>query len=116
MADVDRTKREIAAFLGVDADSFSRPGRQKLNPSFLPRYRRLYARATRLANWLRERDSYHIIHWGKRMGIKRWISQGTQEIAFAPMHDETKRRLVKCYEQDIAFLKRLLSIDLRCWR
>lgn len=113
--DIEKTRREIANFLGIDPGAFPESsGKNVVNKGFTPRYRNVYAMVAR-AQWLTRSNQVHWPgHLAKKMGIKRLISMSGEKSE--PMSDETRQWLLAYFDQEISELETVLQTDLSHWR
>lgn len=114
VADVSETKDALARFLGIDADRFPPTiGTKRVNKSYIPKARALYAIAKETARKLHRWDLDWVVNLAKRFGVKQLFGE---KGSLPPMKEETRIHLEKVYEDEIRELELLLQINLDCWR
>ncbi|MGW8181875.1 MAG: sulfotransferase domain-containing protein, partial [bacterium] len=112
--DVDRTKRQLADFLGIAAEKFpTAAGLGKVNPSSVPRSQFLYALAARIGRLLREWDLEPLVDAVMRSAVPHLLAKGK---SLPPLDREVRVRLSQLYQEEFAELERCMGIDLSCWR
>jgi len=113
--DKNETKDQLAQFLGVDPRLFPETSvERKVNRSYMPKLRLIYALATRTARYLREKDLYRIINLAKALGVREVFGEDRRSIP--PMKEETRRYLESLYSEEITELESLIRVDLSCWK
>jgi hypothetical protein len=113
VADVSKTKGTLARFLGVAADRFPpTAGAKRVNRSYIPKARFVYALSVKVARNLQERDLDWVVNLVRRLGIERLFGEGDP---LPPMKEETRKYLREIYRNEIRELESLLQIDLACW-
>lgn len=115
VTEVQETKHKLSHCLGVSVNKFPIDvGTERVNKSFIPRFRSIYALATSVARELRSHDLDWIIAWAKKSGVKRiFASQGARPPA---MGEKARKYLGDVYKDEIDNLESLLQIDLECWK
>lgn len=118
---VARTRKTMADFLGVDADLFpADAGEQKLNVSFVPRFRKAFAAAQFVVRTLRKWEMGGVLEVMHRMGggpvLKRLFGRLDKEEAMPAMKPETRARLAQRYAPDIDELEALTGMDFSHWK
>lgn len=113
---VERTKIQLADFLGVESTLFPvQAGHKRVNQRYSPRFKRLYVKAITFSRHLRHGDHYRTINFAKRIGVKRLFEQkGTTPVP--PMKLKTRQRLVELFEPDVVVLEELLGRPMTYWR
>lgn len=75
---LDKTKHEVAEFLGIDAALFPvEAGTQVVNEGFLPKRRRLYSMAVTAGKWLADRGLYGVRNQLKKSFIHRFLRRSS---------------------------------------
>jgi len=115
VVDVHKTMEALANFLGIAVARFPpNVGFERINPSYIPKWRSLYALATNVAHVLRNKYELDwVVNLAKRLGIKQVFGQSG---SVPPMKEQTKKFLRGIYEKEIEKLEAILEIDLRCWK
>jgi len=114
VTDVNYAKYTLANFLNVDVARFpSDVGKEKVNRGYIPRFPALYSKAVYIAARLRQKDSYWLINFLKKFGIKRLFER---EATLPPMREETRVRLQEIYANSIKELEEFLGESLECWK
>ena len=120
-----KTCRELAEFLSVDADQFdldngggrktllSGPNWSAVNKSSVPRFPRTYRFGRMLARNLRKHDQDWIVNAAMHLGLRHFFREGTP---FPPVDAAVHRDLMQRYADDIHELESLLDVDLGFWR
>jgi hypothetical protein len=110
------TKRALARFLDIDDGRFpAEAGERRVNQSYVPRARALYAFMSRVA----ERDIRRrwnldwMVNWAKRFGVERLFGDAGP---LPPMKQETRQHLTAIYRDEVQELERLLQIGLDAWK
>jgi sulfotransferase family protein len=117
IGDPEGTKRWLAQRLGVDPAVFpAQAAHGASNVSFLPRHRRVYAAATRQAQFLRRHDLDWTIEWGRRLGLKRFLSKQSKQTGRTAIRPELYQRLWSEFEPEIDALETMCGLDLGRWR
>ena len=119
--DIPATRKTIADFLEIDADLFpDEAGEEKLNASFVPRFRRAFAAAQSVMRTLRKWEMGGVLNWVHRTGIgpaaKRLFGERDKEKSLSPIEPETRARLAERYASDIEALEALTGTDFSHWK
>jgi hypothetical protein len=114
VTDVSEAKKTLAGFLGVSLDRFpDRITTQKVNRSYIPRFRSGYALAARSAWFLRGLSLDRFVGVAKRLGVKRLFGEGDPK---PPMEADTRKCLRELYRDEVNELEQLMQIDLKYWK
>jgi hypothetical protein len=102
----------LCGFIGIP--SFLLPGRAKVNEKPRAATHPSVTRAGQyVANALRARRLYWPINCAKRLGFKRLLVAGGEELA--PVSPATEASLRERFRREILELQDLTAIDLTCW-
>lgn len=121
VSDHHATARSLGTFLDIDPDGFDLERmKQAVNPSYLPRFPRLYASAIRLRRFLVGRD----LGWAPVIAGRIGLIQAARRVfrfrgprsELPEIEEATRRRLTSLYSGEIRDLEALLGRDLSVWR
>jgi len=109
------TLETIGKFLGVNPSLFDiEKASQKLNASFLPRFKRGYHVAFKFKQLLRSNNMDVIVNFGKRLGAEHVF--GRESKKFPTIDEITHNKLYVRFESDIHLFEELSGYELYEWR
>ena len=106
---------ELAAFLDVDENGFKiHQAQQRVNPSYIPPFHKIYICGSRLNSFFRRRRIFRlsnfIVFCGKHF---KYLKPKTREEI--TVKEETQRKLREFYKKDILELEEILGRELKEW-
>jgi hypothetical protein len=104
----------VCAFLGVPPVEVTREVSYRVNEASAPRFPWLAAAAARAVTALRGRRFHALVEAGKKLGLKRVYSGGTQPLPALP--DAERARLSALYAPHVGYVEGLLGRPLPAWR
>ena len=108
----ETVRRDLAGFLGISEDAFP-AAIDRVNASSMPKYPRIANLAVRTGRRLRRRHLESIVDLGGRLGVRRFMTSGTQ----VPRLDtDLRSELGRRYVDEFDALEGMLGIDLSCWK
>jgi len=108
----ETVRRDLAGFLGIPEGGFP-AATERVNASTMPKYPRIANLAVRTGRRLRRRHLESIVDLGGRLGVRRFMTSGTQ----VPRLDTDLRSdLGRRYVDEFDALEEMLGIDLSCWK
>ena len=115
-ADTAYTKATLSQLLGVDPARFPpEAGEKRVNEKHVPKLRKPYDLARRVAKVLRDQNLDAVVNWGHQLGAGKLF--GTQVPDFpAPPSDDYMRWLAESFLPDVDELEALTQRDLTIWR
>jgi len=115
VAEVEKTKKTLAAFLGVDASRFpDQAGLARSNAGVAPAHGRVYRAAHGVASQLRSYDLDWVVNLGHKLGLKRsMVGTGRRSVPLSP---EDSDWLTEHYTPEFDALESRLGVDVSTWR
>ncbi len=108
----ETVRRYLAGFLGISEGAFP-AAIDRVNASSMPKYPRIANLAVRTGRRLRRRHLESIVDLGGRLGVRRFMTSGTQ----VPRLDtDLRSELGQRYVDEFDALEGMLGIDLSCWK
>ena len=105
-------KRLLAEHLGIDPGAFPVLS-DRVNQSFVPKHRRLFALAKRAVHVLNRSDNEWLVRFLKNMGVKRLLSRGER---LEPIDPSDFLSLLQDYKEEIAGVEGFLGRPVPLWR
>jgi hypothetical protein len=108
----ETVRGDLAGFLGIPEGGFP-AATERVNASTMPKHPRIANVAVRTGRRLRKRHLESIVDLGGRLGVRRFMTSGTQVPRLdADLRTELSRR----YLDEFDALEEMLGIDLSCWK
>lgn len=115
VSDVDQTEQTLGKFLDVDPERFpAAAGRDRPNPSYAPRFRRIHSLARLTASTLHRADLSWVVDVGKRAGLQRIVARRDRRVG-PTLSVEDRRRLRALYRDDLVEFGEMTGQDLSPW-
>ncbi|NNE43483.1 MAG: sulfotransferase [Gemmatimonadetes bacterium] len=113
MADPAAALDRMAALLDLDPEPFRQaPTSERVNGAYRPRYRKLYAAAHRVGDFLHENDLDWFVNVAKSLGVPRWFGNSGR---LPKLDAATRARWAETFTEDIAALEEMLGETLPEW-
>jgi hypothetical protein len=112
--DVITTKNKLSDFLDIQVNKFPPgAGRNKVNPSTMPKYQFLYGFGSKIVRQLRRWNLEQIVDLVMRTNIQRILRKGK---SLPPLDKNFKAELSQLFHEDFNEIERCMQIDLSAWR
>lgn len=111
-SDPDAATARLAEHLGIEPSAFPVLS-NRVNQSFVPKHRRLFAVAKRAVHILNRSDNEWLVRFLKGLGIKRLLSRG---VRLDPIDTSDFLALLEDYEEEISGVEEFLGRPVPLWR
>lgn len=105
--------KQIYQFLDVSEIPMPQVGKEKFGTATMPKFPQLAKIAAQSATWLRNKRLHKFAELGKTLGLKKIYTGGKQ---LPELSRSEQQKLIEEYEEDIAFIEKLIGRDLSAWR